>query len=171
MIDVMPSVTVKCPVPKAAIGAEQNQLVESAGLLPIATKTNHDQPDDKNHSTNKIRPDHLAGNREESHNCRRIHYAAAHDDSFPAPAVKRFTLSRVIWIRSGFRRGVRIVTIATALRAISRTTVFGLILSPQFSIASNATPAHPKPYALSTWRNLSCRPKGRFQDREYANLR
>src|SRR5262249_521976 len=68
---------------------EQNQLVESARLLPIATKKKRDQPDRKNHSTDGIGPNHRFGNCDESHDCRRIHRAGAHDDSFPG------TLARI----------------------------------------------------------------------------
>jgi hypothetical protein len=36
-------------------------------------------------------------------------------------------------------------------------------------VALGATPKKAKSYALSTWNNLSCRAKGRFQDREYCS--
>jgi hypothetical protein len=52
---------------------EQNQLAESSRFLPIAAKRNRHQPDCEKHSTDKIRPNHLAGKCEESHDCRRIH--------------------------------------------------------------------------------------------------
>lgn len=35
------------------------------------------------------------------------------------------------------------------------------------AFASGAAPKHAKAYALSTWKNMGCRAKGRFQDREY----
>jgi hypothetical protein len=53
-------------------GSEQNQLVDSSRFLPVAAKKNHNQPGCNNHSTDKIRPNHLAGNCEESHDSRRI---------------------------------------------------------------------------------------------------
>lgn len=55
----------------------------------------------------------------------------------------------------------------TSVKMGFRNACVCLILSSPFCLASQATPAHPKPYALSTWKNLSCRAKGRFQDREY----
>jgi hypothetical protein len=43
--------------------------------------------------------------------------------------------------------------------------MFGsLILLSSFSLA---TDKRPRPYALSSWSNITCRAKGRFQDREY----
>lgn len=62
---------------------------------------------------------------------------------------------------------VSVVSLLTALKASFRVIVLCLIFSSTFSIPSDATPVHPKPYALSTWSNVSCRAKGRFQDREY----
>ena len=59
------------------------------------------------------------------------------------------------------------MAISAALKAIFRATFFCLILSSPFTFASDAAPAHPKSFALSTWSNVSCRAKGRFQDREY----
>src|SRR5271163_3072640 len=67
---------------------EQNQLVESPRLLPIAAKKNHRQPDRQNHAAGNVRPDHLAGNRDENHDHRRIHQTAAHSDSLQ-PAASR----------------------------------------------------------------------------------
>ena len=34
-------------------------------------------------------------------------------------------------------------------------------------LTSGTAPKPAKPYALSTWSNITCRAKGRFQDREY----
>src|SRR5215469_11756933 len=51
---------------------KQNEPVKSVRFLPIAAKKNRDQPDCKNRSEDKIRPDHLAGNRYENQSCRRI---------------------------------------------------------------------------------------------------
>jgi len=38
----------------------------------MAAKKNRGQPDCKNYSTDGVRPNHRAGNCEESHDCRRI---------------------------------------------------------------------------------------------------
>jgi hypothetical protein len=54
-----------------------------------------------------------------------------------------------------------------ALSVIARTVVSFVLLTPSFSAASDPALNHPKPYALTSWRNLSCRAKGRFQDRGY----
>src|SRR5215472_8788461 len=62
---------------------EQNQLVQSSRILPIAADKNHDQPDGKNCCKVEIRPFHFAGKREESHDRQRIHNASAHGESFP----------------------------------------------------------------------------------------
>src|SRR5689334_9819970 len=48
---------------------KENQLVESSCFLPTPTKKNRGQPDCKNYSTIKVRPDHLAGNCRGSHDC------------------------------------------------------------------------------------------------------
>lgn len=46
--------------------------------------------------------------------------------------------------------------------------VLRLLPEAQFTaFASNTAPKHVKPYALSTWSNISCRAKGRFQERGY----
>lgn len=55
----------------------------------------------------------------------------------------------------------------TVLKGAYRASCVCLILSTPFCIANDAKPARPKPYALSTWKNLGCRSKGRVQDREY----
>jgi hypothetical protein len=49
---------------------EEDELVEASRLLPIAPKKDYGQPDDKNGSKNKGRPEHLAWNRDVSHGCR-----------------------------------------------------------------------------------------------------
>src|SRR5215831_2852474 len=43
---------------------EQNQLVESSRLLPIAAQKNRNQPSRKDYCNGEIRPDHFPGNRE-----------------------------------------------------------------------------------------------------------
>jgi hypothetical protein len=48
----------------------------------------------------------------------------------------------------------------------SLTLVTFLLLSVT-ALSSGQTPARTKMYALQTWINISCRAKGRFQDREY----
>src|ERR1700739_3311283 len=51
-------------------------------------------------------------------------------------------------------------------RSAFRTACFCLILCPSLCTATDlASP--PKAYALSTWKNVTCRAKGRFQDRGY----
>ena len=51
--------------------------------------------------------------------------------------------------------------------AVSRAACVCLLLFSPLCVATFAQ--HPKPYALSTWKNDSCRAKGRFQDREYCS--
>src|SRR5262249_31087596 len=46
---------------------EQNQLVEAPRLLPITAKKNADEADDKDRSTDRVRPNHGARNHQESH--------------------------------------------------------------------------------------------------------
>ena len=49
--------------------------------------------------------------------------------------------------------------------AFLRLVAFLSLMSP---LASGQTvAARPKAYPLSTWSNMTCRSKGRFQDREY----
>ena len=57
--------------------------------------------------------------------------------------------------------------ILEGLRKSFRAVSLFLILPPLACAASNAVAAHPKAYELSTWKNETCRAKGRFQDREY----
>jgi hypothetical protein len=42
-----------------------------------------------------------------------------------------------------------------------------LFLCATLPASGQATKTHLKPYALSTWSNITCRAKGRFQDRDY----
>ena len=42
-----------------------------------------------------------------------------------------------------------------------------LYVSAGLPLAGQTGPGHTKTYALHTWRNIMCRAKGRFQDREY----
>ena len=56
---------------------------------------------------------------------------------------------------------------STALNTRSRSIVGCLILFSSLSLATNKNSARPKSYELSTWTNLTCRAKGRFQDRDY----
>src|SRR5215813_1492079 len=66
--------------------AEQNQLVESAGAFPIAAKKNRDQANCKNHSTDEVRPIHLAGDYDQSNHHRGIyHFASASRFCFAQP--------------------------------------------------------------------------------------
>ena len=53
------------------------------------------------------------------------------------------------------------------LRMQYRALCFCVVLCALVSAAAGDTLKRPKPYALSTWSNVSCRSKGRFQDREY----
>lgn len=57
--------------------------------------------------------------------------------------------------------------IFASLRNAVRMVCVCLILSSILCTATDTTPAHQKVYALSTWRNMTCRAKGRFQDRDY----
>ena len=57
--------------------AEQNQLVGSSCRLPIAAKIDGEQSDGKDHSKNRIGPDHLAGDGE-GQECERVQERAAH---------------------------------------------------------------------------------------------
>ncbi len=50
--------------------------------------------------------------------------------------------------------------------ALWKTCVCWLLFA---SASAAGAPPHPKPYALSTWKNITCRAKGRFQDREYCS--
>jgi hypothetical protein len=60
----------------------------------------------------------------------------------------------------------RVIFAGTALFAAF--FVVRLLPEAQFvAFASNTAPKPLKPYALSTWSNIGCRAKGRFQDREY----
>lgn len=45
--------------------------------------------------------------------------------------------------------------------------VVPLFLCATLPASGQATKTHLKPYALSTWSNITCRAKGRFQDRDY----
>lgn len=54
-----------------------------------------------------------------------------------------------------------------SLRNASRMVCVCLIMSSIPCTATDTTAAHQKAYALSTWRNMTCRMKGRFQDRNY----
>ncbi len=42
-----------------------------------------------------------------------------------------------------------------------------VLLSSVICTAADAPTQHRKAYALSTWKNITCRAKGRFQDRDY----
>lgn len=55
----------------------------------------------------------------------------------------------------------------TYLETLFRTAFICLILLSPLCTASDAQTAHTKAYALSTWKNMTCRAKGRLQDREY----
>jgi hypothetical protein len=57
--------------------------------------------------------------------------------------------------------------VPTSFTNAFRTACVCLILSSPFCTATDAVPTHPKAYALSTWKNMTCRAKGRFQDRGY----
>src|SRR4029078_2159330 len=41
------------------------------------------------------------------------------------------------------------------------------VLCSPLCTATDAAPSKTKVYALSTWKNITCRAKGRFQDRDY----
>src|SRR6478609_6238850 len=56
---------------------EQNQLVQSSRVFPVAAKKDRDQADCENDSGDAIRPDHLAGNHQDRQACRRIHFFAS----------------------------------------------------------------------------------------------
>jgi hypothetical protein len=45
--------------------------------------------------------------------------------------------------------------------------VVPLFLCATLPASGQATKTRLKPYALSTWSNITCRAKGRFQDRDY----
>ena len=47
------------------------------------------------------------------------------------------------------------------------TACICLILFASLCTATDANTAHPRAYSLSTWKNMTCRAKGRFQDRDY----
>jgi hypothetical protein len=44
-----------------------------------------------------------------------------------------------------------------------------VLLSVPLSLSGQKALTRPKPYPLNTWSNMTCRTKGRFQDREYCN--
>jgi hypothetical protein len=53
------------------------------------------------------------------------------------------------------------------LRALLTLLVFSLLVSISPIASGQSVPARLKTYPLSTWRNNTCRAKGRFQDRDY----
>jgi len=57
--------------------------------------------------------------------------------------------------------------LSAPIKAPFRAMCLCLMLCSSFSGARDDALSRRKPYALSTWSNLTCRAKGRFQDREY----
>src|SRR5262249_49445236 len=55
----------------------------------------------------------------------------------------------------------------TGLRRVFWTACASAMLFSLLCRASDVALSRPKVYALSTWKNETCRAKGRFQDREY----
>jgi hypothetical protein len=53
------------------------------------------------------------------------------------------------------------------LKAIRTLALFHLFLSLPIFTSGQTVSASPKVYPLSTWSNMTCRAKGRFQDRDY----
>lgn len=58
-----------------------------------------------------------------------------------------------------------------SLRSVCRIVCTSMILCAPLCMANDAPPAKTRVYALSTWNNMTCRAKGRFQDREYCASR
>lgn len=57
---------------------------------------------------------------------------------------------------------------AKKLRAVGIAVVL-LVLATPCSASRQASSSRRKAYALQTWHNMTCRSKGRFQDREYCS--
>jgi hypothetical protein len=53
------------------------------------------------------------------------------------------------------------------MRLLSCISVGLLCVLAEGQLTSSTAPKQAKAYALSTWSNITCREKGRFQDREY----
>jgi hypothetical protein len=53
------------------------------------------------------------------------------------------------------------------LKAIRTLALFHLFLPLPIFTSGQTVSASPKVYPLSTWSNMTCRAKGRFQDRDY----
>lgn len=56
---------------------------------------------------------------------------------------------------------------APSLAAAVALQISLLLLSEPLPTSGQTAPAHAKAYPLSTWSNMTCRAKGRFQDRGY----
>lgn len=48
-----------------------------------------------------------------------------------------------------------------------REAILALLVASAANVSAQTT--SPKPYPLKTWKNIICRAKGRFQDREYCS--
>ena len=59
------------------------------------------------------------------------------------------------------------MTAAKRSQALLTLTLFLSSLSVVLPLSGQTAPAQAKSYALSTWSNITCRAKGRFQDRDY----